>query len=509
MAFVRCREVASRRSALKRFTKSMSRIGRRNRSSSAEIDAGGIGKISKVAPESLPSDDKPERSTGFTRGRQAPFLQAVAFSYMVQYILHVDSIVEKTFVDLKSADRLTRTLKDQSSASLEIAKQRGGFERHSHQDRKQSSSQLSHSLHTRERSLASCKTLDKIEGDILCGRYEQALRAILQSHQAVEFKTQGHGLAEAALQISELLIYSQYTSKLDALKARLIRIICQFGKASSTPDAESLRMARLLGNAMGVRAEIQCILAMYSRSLRRKLSADAVNLSVSSTYHFGMGDASVSELPVRLASDIGFTLITCLIDAEEKIKSTLLSVSEVDVSLRSSMKSMFSAWAVRCTKEACEVFLRLVMLPLAVPKGIKVTSDCLSAFYVYCMAIEIDMGVKVLDIAKNMLMDPLASAATRHRIHLLETARNLGKNDSQSFSVTIEVAQNTAEIESKDASLTSFPSALVMVEACKDLFDYLEVPSLSSWRSSFARDTIHDVLSVRTISSGFSCIIQA
>ena len=476
----------------------MSRIGRKNRISPPENVAPEIiSKSSKsTSNKSTPSEDQTERRTGLHLGRQEPLLQAVAFSDMVQDILHVDSIVEKTFSDLKSADRLTRTLKDQSSASLEIAKHRGGFERHSLQDRKQSSSQLVHSLHTKERDLASCKTLDKIEGDILCGRYEQALEAILQSHKAVEFKTQAHGLGEAASQISELLIHSRYVSELDVLKARLIRTICQIAKASSKPDSESLRMARLLGNAMGVRAEIQCTLEIYSRYLRRKLSSDAVNLSVSNTYHFGLGETSVSELPVRLASDIGFTLITCLFDAEKQIKSVLNFYDA-----NPCMKYMFSSWAVSCTKEACEVFLRLVMLPLAVPKGIEVTSGCLSIFYTYCRAIDIHMEVKVLDMAKSFLLDPLASVASRHRIHLLETAKKLGKHDGQSFSDTMEVSQKTASMECKDIPLTLFPSILVVVEACKDLFDYLEVSSLSSWHSSFARDTIQDMLSVRTVSS--------
>lgn len=501
--------MASRRSAFKRITKSMSRIGRKNRSSPLENSVPEISsRISKLPRESVPvgspaSEDKTERRTGITLGRQEPLLQAVAFSDMVQDLLHVDSIVEKTFADLKSADRLTRTLKDQSSASLEIAKQRGGYERYSLEDGKQSSSQLAHSLHTKERDLASCKTLDKIEGDILCGRFEQALEGILQSHQAVEFKTQAHGFGEAASQISELLIYSQYVSDLDALKALLIRTIYQIVKASSKPDSESLRLARILGNAMGIRAEIQCTLEVYSRFLRRKLSSDAVNLSVSNTYHFGLGEASVSDLPVRLASDIGFTLITCLLDAEKQIKS-ILDFYDADP----CMNSMFSAWAVSCTKEACEVFLRLVMLPLAVPKGIEVTSGCLSVFYTYCRAIDTCMEVKIVDIAKNVLLDPLASVASRHRIHLLETAKKLGKHDSQSLSDTMELSRKTDSMEYKDKSLTLFPSTLVVVEACKDLLDYLEVPSLSSWHSTFARDTVQDVISVRIVSSRLSRVVS-
>lgn len=392
-------------SALRRFKRSVSRIATKRK------DAKYLPETSVSNEEGLAvREEAPQQTPTFDSWQVDPILET--FSERLHDVLDVQTVVSKAQKSLKVAERVTVALKEQSAAALEIAKQ----------DFCYSAKRDSDLSGTRESidkdSYENQRILDALEGEIMCATLQSMEETITRLQKVQGDISLGLMSASASLSSDEQNNRTiRLLKKLDELRALLIhRLLAKRDQA--VQDTEVFQIARLLGHLTTPRVELQCYLEHYSNIIRQQVSSDIVSLSVSSTVQFVREDGSLGT-PSKLSSDIGFAMMSMMLDAHERSQELIERHSLPYLS------HIFDSWAQQQVRETCEVLLRLVILPMAVPKGFPVVSQCISLFQNYCQAIEVGTKIHVQNMVVSVLKAPFLDMYMKFVEQQLSKVRNL------------------------------------------------------------------------------------
>ncbi len=369
-------------SALGRFKRSVSRMTSKRRDKmQIQPDTASEKSPERLATVKEPTHAVQEQSPAYDSWKVDPLLES--FSERLHDVLDVHTAVSKAQKSLKAAERVTAALKEQSATALEIAKQDFCFA--AKKDSEFSRAAKSRDANSREIQ----RRLDALEGEIMCGTLGSLQETINKLERA-------HDDIPLAKSSDEQTLY--ILKKIDELKRLLIdRLLAK--KEQAVQDTEVFKISSLLGQLTSPRVELQCLLDHYSTLIGQKVSSDIVSLSVSSTVQFAREDESLGT-PSRLSSDIGFTMMSMLMDAHD------LSQDLVERHSLKILSNIFDVWAQQQVRKTCEVLLRLVILPMAVPKGFQMVSECISLFQNYCRAIETATKIHLQNIVISVLKSP-------------------------------------------------------------------------------------------------------
>lgn len=409
-------------SALRRFKKSVSRIASKRKDIRHP-----------PRPESQserftrPDDPKTQESPpAFQPWQVDPLLET--FSDKLQDVLDVHNTISKAQTSLKGAERMTAALREQSAVALDIAKQDFCF------PAKKEANVCGSGAYQETISRENARTLDALEEKIVCGTLE-SLDETIRSLQKVQSDV-SVGLtstSNTAIHGNQTLCISML-KKLDDLKGVLVDRLLE-KRERAVQDADVCQVARLLGHLTTPRVELHCLLEHYSKMMRQKVSSGIVSLSVSSTVQFAQEDGGPGT-PTRLSSDIGFTMICMLLDARERCQE-LLNRHKVLY-----LMSIFDRWAQQQLRETCEVLLRLIILPMAVPKGLSVVSECMCLFHGYCRAIEFETHLRlqnvVISVLKSPFMDILRKRMEQQRAKIGDLAVDDSLDDSSKMNIVLQ-----------------------------------------------------------------------
>lgn len=409
-------------SALSRFKRSVSRIASKRKdakrqqpdTSESSLEGFAIREEAQVVreQEQLPANDS---------WKVDPLLES--FSESLHDVLDIHTVVSKAQKSLKGAERVTAALKEQSAAALEIAKQDFCFATKKESDYSGAAGPIRNKFREIERNL------DALEWEIESGTLE-SMRATIIALERMRSDI-SLGMVPAAAGAAPVSADGQVNSnihilkKVDELKRLLIdRLLAKRERA--VQDTDVFKISSLLGQLTSPRVELQSLLEHYSTIMSQKVSSDIVSLSVSNTVQFVREDGNLST-PSRLSSDLGFTMMSMLLDAHERSQ---------DLVERHSLKQLsnvFDTWAQQQVRETCEVLLRLVILPMAVPKGFHVVSECISLFQNYCRAIEsvteIHLQSVVMSVLNSPFMDMYMKKVEQHIARVCDIAAASGQNE--------------------------------------------------------------------------------
>ena len=456
-------------SALKRLTRSVSRIGSRRRA--RKVREQNVDEPSRPMPtmveQLLPSQAHQQNEEERAARYRAPVLQADSFSAVLKDMLRIDIVVQKSQKALMAAEKLTKSLKDQAEAAQEIAKM------HTKRDLKPPPPEGSNKFRTFSEETNSIKLdfermrmLHEIEDLLGQGEVDAAFEAIWHAHSSVL-----NSIADMATPKSRRPRYWDMTSniiflsELERLKGLLVKDLLQQINSATSADACFLKASELLGRALGNRSQVKCILDLHARALKTRLSSDVVSLSSCCT---NVTDKHVVEFAAQVTSNICHTWGSMVLETKSLLDATL---PDDAIALA---KAMFKPWLLQSTREVTEVLLRLVIFPIAAPRELPVTACCLSAFLTYCKSIENFMGIPVCDTATYALLEPVASILERKKKMILSQAVEWAKTD-------VELLTHVED----NADSSVFPELL----GAQKLFD--EVAKLSMMVTGIPRPMQH------------------
>ena len=374
----------SQGSALRRLKASVSRIGSRRRRGGVDVMqesssnlAECAGKKDVVVEDMVTDTSGAKVQQHYEELQMDPVLET--FSERLRDLLQVQSVILKAQKSLKSAERMTKALKEQSAASLEIARQ--DFSVNMNGKKK-----TVHEGTLSRKSVASASEdhsrilIDSIKSDVACGTLESLESAI----KAIGHQSEATGTCE-------------FQADLDSVRADIAHKLLSMveSKVGSTYD-DFRRIGSVLGSLATPRAELDYLLDHYASAIRYKISSDIVSLSVSDTIQFVQDDSTLQS-PSRLSNDIGFALTTATLEAQSDVEEL------VERSSSPYLISIFNHWVFQQVRETCDVLVRLVILPMATPKGAHAVSECLSLFQAYCMAMEKFLGLRVQNAVLSIL----------------------------------------------------------------------------------------------------------
>ena len=291
-----------------------------------------------------------------------------AFADLLKDVLSVHGTVSMVQASLFSTERLTRTLKEQSGTSLEArtwgrqAAGRGGGKGNNH-----NSNDVESPL-GRRRTTEKQRHLDAIRGSILVGTlasFEDAT-ALLTDGAGIDAQSaSGVALGTALAQAPRReCIDKTDEMELDELRTMLIdALLDKLAGNKLTLEDDVRRAARLFGRLAGPRVELECLLEYHAGMIRGHLRELTLQPGFS------------REPSEELAGKLGRTVKELLLAARE-----LLGTTDDGVAGAWNSQAAFDVWALELTKETQELLERLVVLPLALPKGSGAVDACRARF---------------------------------------------------------------------------------------------------------------------------------
>ena len=461
----------SQGSALRRLKASVSRIGTRRRrgsvgviqeSSSSLVERGGEKNVDLEDVVADASVAKVQGQQHYETWQMDPVLET--FSERLRDVLQVQGVVLKAQKSLKAAERMTKALKEQSSASLEIARQ--DFSVNMNGKRK--------TVHEGPLSLKSAASvsedrtiIDSIKGDVACGTLESLESAI----NSIRQQSEARGTCD-------------FQAELDSIRAdithKIINMLSE-SKVGSTYD-DFRRIGAVLGSLATPRAELEYLLGHYASAIRYKISSDVVSLSVSDTMQFVQDDSTVQS-PSRLSNDIGFALTTALLEAKSDVEELVKRSSSP------YLISIFNHWVLEQVRETCDVLLRLVILPMATPKGTHDVSECLSLFQAHCMVMENFLDLRVQNAVVSILgptLDTVIGKITDDQCEKIsEMVRMCDREAAQMDSVYRSVVDSSESI-------------LAGIRSHEYILAHLLSGTLLTMANKFAKSTVNALAQART-----------
>lgn len=324
------------------------------------------------------------------------------FSDTLHEVLHVHGVIERSRKSLKAAEKLTKTLKEQSSASLEISKQ--DFLPSGSIDTGTGKTQEHTTFREQTAQAERQRLFDSLEQSTRHGTVDaidKAIDRMMRVRSDIQWVTKA---PEKNMGLGDRL---HLLADLDSLTTRLCGSLLQKDESSKEDCAGQMEeAARLLGRLTSPRIQLQYLLNYHSKRMRRKLSSNVVSLSVPDTFHFSLEEGG-NKSPCRISSDIGFTMTGMLLDAEQHVRQL------IQPHPNPCLRRIFGHWIQTRVKETCDVLLRLVILPMAAPMGLFVVSRCLALFQAYCRAVQCALDVPIQNTAISVLYRPFIDLLER------------------------------------------------------------------------------------------------
>jgi hypothetical protein len=390
----------------KRLKKSMSRMAARRKNKTVPPEAAPDVVAEETTGPVVPASgraEKGQRNLAPPVSRQWEVNSELrTFSDTLHEVLHVHGVIERSRKSLKAAEKLTKTLKEQSSASLEISKQ--DFGPSGNIDNATGKTGVRTTFRQLPTHAESQKLLDSLEQNIrhsTVDTIEMAIDRMMRVRSDIQTSTKAPEKNTALGDRLHLL------ADLDSLTTRLCRSLIEKDDSNKGVCVGQIdRVARLLGKLASPRIQLQYLLNYHSNRMRQKLSSNIVSLSVPDTFHFSLEEGG-NKSPSRISSDIGFAMMGMLLDAEEQVHHL------IDPHSNPSLERIFAQWVQTRVKETCDVLLRLVVLPMATPMGLFVVSRCLALFQAYCRAVECALKVPIQNTVMSVLYRPFIDLLER------------------------------------------------------------------------------------------------
>lgn len=445
----------------KRLKKSMSRMATRRRNKTVPHEAGPDVVVEEATGSLVHAsdrDEKGQRNPTPPGGRQWEVNSDLrTFSDTLHEVLHVHSVIERSRKSLKAAEKLTKTLKEQSTASLEISKQ--DYSPSGKIDNATGKTSAHTTFRERPTHAEGQKLLDSLEQSIrhsTMDTIELAIDRMMTVRSDIQTSTKA---PEKNMALGDRL---HLLADLDSLATRLCASLLEKDESSKGVSVGQIeRVAGLLGKLASPRIQLQYLLNCHSKRMRQKLSSNIVSLSVPDTFHFSLEEGG-NKSPSRISSDIGFAMMGMLLDAEQQVHHL------IDPKLNPRLARIFVQWAQTRVKETCDVLLRLVILPMATPMGLFVVSRCLALFQAYCRAVECALQVPIQNTVMSVLYRPFIDLLERKVEQQNTTRKMVDPSSEQSFQAEcapiINCLQSNAFILGHRLSETRVWAATVLAE---------------------------------------------
>ncbi len=304
-----------------------------------------------------------------------------AFADLLKGILNVNGTVARVQASLVSTERLTRTLKEQSGATLEVSKRgnSAGVNSRRHGVRATQSeldlelmmeTDFDFDLHATEAALdrrrETARRLDAIRGCTLVGTLASFEDAAALLEQMQEDQEEPKGQKKG----SETMGETTNDLELDELRTMLVDALLDMLARNRLSLDEDVRcVAGLLGRLAGPRVEMQCMLEYHGGVIRDRMRSVTLQPGFS------------REPAEELAGELGRVFNELVHAARQSCCGGAGEGQAEGETKETAWKAAtFDLWALELAKGAREQLERLVVLPMAVPKGAEAVEACRARF---------------------------------------------------------------------------------------------------------------------------------